>query len=430
MQQIEFSNLGEHFFTTTLANGLRVNILPKPKFHKTFAIFSTNFGAVDQTFIPVGQSKLKTYPSGIAHFLEHKMFEKADHDAFDLFGQYGADANAFTSYTKTSYLFASVGSVHENLDILLDFVQDPYFSEKSVAKEKGIIAQEINMYADEPDWRGQMGIIGNLFPDHPVHLDIAGTVGSIQDITAEQLYENYNTFYTPENMTLFISGPTDPETLVSWIEANQARKQFTPHDLPQRLAIDSQGNEDILPFRLAEMPISVAKSFVGIKGPMNSQINAAGLKTKIQLQLLLQMLFGVSSQNFANLYKNGLIDDSFGYESNYERTFNFALLYGDAEKPSQLSDQLLDLLEKGPTSPDLNQDHLERLKRKRIGSFLLNFNSVEAIANLYNTYDFGEATVFDVLNIIHETTIEDIVNLAKVYLDTKNASVFHVIPKQ
>lgn len=430
MQELNFSGLNETLYTTILDNGLKVSILPKKDFHKTFAILSTDFGSVDQTFMPLGQDKFKTYPMGIAHFLEHKMFEKEDHDAFDLFGKYGADANAFTSYTKTSYLFASTNHIHENLDILLDFVQEPYFSEQSVAKEKGIITQEIKMYDDDPNWRGQLGIIGNLFPEHPVRFDIAGTVDSIQEITAEQLYENYQTFYTPQNMTLFISGPTDPELLLTWINENQAKRHFESSQAPKRMAFNNQSSDDVILYRLAEMPITLAKSFVGVKGAFNSQINAAGLKQKIQLQLLFQMLFGVSSQNFAQLYKAGLIDDSFGYETSYERSFNFGLLYGDAKDPAVLSDRLLSLLEQASESPDLTEAHLQRLKRKRIGSFLLNFNSVESIANLYNTYDFKDATVFNVLDIIDATTIQDLKELASVYFETKNTSVYHVIPKK
>lgn len=430
MEEMQFADLGETLYSTRLSNGLRVNILPKKNFHKTFAIFSTDFGSVDQTFVPAGQSDFKTYPMGIAHFLEHKMFEKADHDAFDLFGQYGTDANAFTSYTKTSYLFSATSHIHENLDILLDFVQDPYFTPASVDKEKGIIAQEIKMYDDDPNWRGQIGIIGNLFPTHPVHCDIAGTVASIQDITADQLYENYRTFYTPENMTLFISGPVDPETLLAWIEANQARKTFTAASLPDRQPIDNQAADDVILYRLAEMPIQVAKAFVGVKGPFDSELNLAGLTQKIQLQLLFQMLFGASSQNFATLYDEGLVDDSFGYETNYERTFNFALMYGDVNEPSALSDRLLDLLDHATDSSDFTAAHLDRLKRKRIGSFLFSFNSVESIANLYSNYDFEEATVFNVLDIISKTTIEDLTALAQAYFQANNTSVFHVVPKK
>ncbi|MFD1672488.1 EF-P 5-aminopentanol modification-associated protein YfmH [Agrilactobacillus yilanensis] len=430
MAEIKFTGLGETLYSTRLANGLKVNILPKKDFHKTFAILSTDYGAIDQTFIPAGQTDFKTYPMGIAHFLEHKMFEKADHDAFDLFGQYGADANAFTSYTKTSCLFASTNHVHENLDILLDFVQDPYFSEQSVQKEKGIISQEIKMYDDDPNWRGEMGIIGNLFPNHPVRFDIAGSVDSIQNITAEQLYENYNTFYTPENMNLFISGPIDPEQLLTWINDNQSKKQFVSQELPKRADLGHQNPEDIILYRLTEMPISMAKAFVGVKGPFDTQMNLAGLKQKVQLQLLFQMLFGVSSKNFAELYQQGLIDDSFGYETSYERGFNFGLLYGDVQDPTVLSDKLLNLLERGATSDDLNEAHLERLKRKRIGTFLRHFNSVEAIANLYNNYDFGEGSVFNLLDIIQNTTIQELKDLAAAYFAINNTSVFHVIPKK
>ncbi|MCD2257264.1 EF-P 5-aminopentanol modification-associated protein YfmH [Agrilactobacillus fermenti] len=430
MKTINFSEIGEQLHQIVLDNGLQVNILPKQNYHKTFAILTTNYGSIDINFAPVGSAEVKHYPAGIAHFLEHKMFEKADHDAFDLFGKYGADANAFTSYTKTSYLFSSTDYVHENLDILLDFVQDPYFSEASVAKEKGIIAQEIKMYDDDADWRGEMGLIGNLFPNHPIHLDIAGTVQSIDQITPAALYEAYRTFYVPKNMNLFIASPLDPQQLATWIQENQATKHFEANKRPKRATLNDQSPEDIMIYRFAEMPVKRSKSFVGVKGPDESTIDRSGLVRKIKLQFLLQMLFGVSSQNFAELYRQGIVDDSFGFEVMYERSANFVMLYGDAEDPGKFSDTILNLLETAKDSPDLTAEHLQRLKQKRIGELLFSFNSLESIANLYNNNNFNEATIFDVWQIINDLTITDLQDLAAAYFLHDNTSVFHVVPKQ
>lgn len=179
MEKHQYSRFNETIYHQKLDNGLLVQMLPKKDFHKTYAILTVNFGSIDRTFVPKGKTEMRTVPDGIAHFLEHKMFEKEDHDAFDLFGKLGADSNAFTSFTQTSYLFSGSDHIHENIDVLLDFVQDPYFSEKTVEKEKGIIGQEISMYDDDPNWRLYFGILGNLYPNDPMHIDIAGTKESI-----------------------------------------------------------------------------------------------------------------------------------------------------------------------------------------------------------------------------------------------------------
>ena len=223
----DYAQIKETLYTETLANGLKVYLLPKNDFQKTYGLFTTDYGSIDNTFVPIGQEEMIEVPDGIAHFLEHKMFEKEDGDVFQKFGQQGASANAFTSFTKTSYLFSTTDQVTQNLETLLDFVQSPYFTKETVEKEKGIIGQEIQMYLDDPNWRLFFGILGNLYPKHPLHIDIAGTVASIAEITAEDLYTSYNTFYHPSNMTLFVVGKMDPEALMAFIRDNQAAKELS-----------------------------------------------------------------------------------------------------------------------------------------------------------------------------------------------------------
>ena len=186
-------------------------------------LFSTNYGSIDNIFGYAGE-ELKSVPDGIAHFLEHKLFEKEEGDVFQKFGDQGASANAFTSFTRTSYLFSASNRVKENLLTLLDFVQEPYFTPETVEKEKGIIGQEIQMYQDDPNWRQFFGILNNMYPKHPLHIDIAGTIESIAEITADDLYRCYETFYHPSNMTLFVVGDIDPNEMMTWIKENQATK--------------------------------------------------------------------------------------------------------------------------------------------------------------------------------------------------------------
>ncbi len=175
MQTIEFKQLDETLYYEKLSNGLEVYILPKKGFSKTYVTFTTKYGSVDRTFKPLGEDEVITVPDGIAHFLEHKMFEKEEGDVFQKFSEFGASANAFTTFARTAYLFSSTDNVLKNTETLLNFVQEPYFTEQTVNKEKGIIGQEINMYDDQPDYRVYFGTIENMFHNHPVKIDIAGT---------------------------------------------------------------------------------------------------------------------------------------------------------------------------------------------------------------------------------------------------------------
>lgn len=183
-----YESFNETLYTKVLKNGLKVNILPKKDYERAYGIITTDYGSIDNEFVPYAKNEMQKFPAGIAHFLEHKLFEKENYDAFELFGKYGADSNAFTSFTRTSYLFSASQNIKESLKILLDFVFDPYFSKKSVEKEKGIIGQEIMMYQDEPGWQLYSGILSNLYPQSALSDDIAGTVESISKITVEDLY--------------------------------------------------------------------------------------------------------------------------------------------------------------------------------------------------------------------------------------------------
>lgn len=224
MEKRTYAEFNQSLYETTLANGLKVRLIPMVGYHKTYAMLTTDFGALDRTLpAAVGGQSL---PAGLAHFLEHKLFEKADHDAFDLFGELGADSNAFTSFTQTSYLYSTTSNFRENLEVLLDFVQTPYFTAQTVAKEIGIISQEIKMYNDNPDSRLYMGMMGNLYPHDPLADDIAGTEESIKTITPELLYQTHAAYYRPEYLTLQVAGNLDPAETLAWIEQNQAAKQF------------------------------------------------------------------------------------------------------------------------------------------------------------------------------------------------------------
>ncbi|KRN28460.1 zinc-dependent proteinase [Lactobacillus selangorensis] len=430
MEKQIYARLGETLYSETLANGLQVHLLPRKGYHKTYAMFTTHYGSIDNEFVPIGTDKPVHVPDGIAHFLEHKMFDQKDHDVFETFGKYGADSNAFTSYTRTSYLFSCTDHVKQNLETLLDFVQEPYFTEQSVNKEKGIIAQEIQMYEDDPNWQLFSGILANLYPQHPVRLDIAGTVDSIQAITPDELYTAYNTFYNPSNMDLFVTGKLVPDEMMGWIRANQEAKEFPQAAPIQRFyPTEAEDGSDILPYRVLEMSVQRPKSIVGLKGLHRFPEDENGLKDELALNLLFQMLFGSSSKNYTRLYDAGTIDDSFGYEIDVDRSFNFATISGDANNAQEFSDAIIDILEHYPDSPELTNSHLQHVERGTIGKYLQSWNSLEAVANQFTDTNFGDANLFEVLPILDSLTLDDIKHTAAHYIDLDALSVFHILPK-
>ena len=225
-----YEKIGERLFTDILPNGLTVYYLPKADYNRTYGLFTTNFGSLDTSFVPLGESEFQTFPEGIAHFLEHKLFEKENEDAFARFGELGADANAFTNAYQTSYLFSTTQNLIPALTHLLDFVQTPYFSKQTVEKEQGIIGQEIQMYDDDPNWALYMGLLNTLYPDSSIAKDIAGTRETIATITPELLYAIHSAFYQPTQLTLHIVGHFNPEEILAVVKDNQFKKDLRqPH---------------------------------------------------------------------------------------------------------------------------------------------------------------------------------------------------------
>lgn len=430
MKEILKPLVNEKYYQEVLANGLEVTIIPKEGFQKTYAMFTTNYGSIDNQFVPIGTNEMIKVPDGIAHFLEHKLFEKEDGDVFQLFGQQGASANAFTSFTRTSYLFSSTEKVLENLTTLIDFVQEPYFTSETVEKEKGIIAQEIQMYQDDANWRQFFGIIGNLFPNHPLSIDIAGTVASIQDITAEDLHTCYQTFYHPANMNLLIVGNVSVEETFHLIKENQAKKTFADASAIKR-SFPEYSLADIIPSSSIEMPVSRPKVSVGVKGlPANTTAVRELLKTQLTGNFLCQLLFGDTSTHRQELYDSGLIDDSFGFEYSMDREFCFADFGDDSLKPEELAKTIKTILLNSQMDVNMSETHLALLKRKATGKYLQSLNSLEYIANKFSQMPFSDTSLFDTGEIISEIELSDIKILAKKLFTKEAMSEFYIYPQK
>ncbi|WP_017753823.1 EF-P 5-aminopentanol modification-associated protein YfmH [Calidifontibacillus oryziterrae] len=427
MEKITFDQLKEQLFHEKLPNGLEVFLLPKEGFNKTYATFTTKYGSIDNRFVPLGRSDEQQVPDGIAHFLEHKLFEKEDGDVFAEFSKHGASANAFTSFTRTAYLFSSTSNVKENLEILLDFVQSPYFSEQSVEKEKGIIGQEITMYDDNPDWRVYYGLIENMYKNHPVKIDIAGTIESISNITKDLLYTCYETFYHPSNMLLFVVGPINPEEMIQQIRDNQAKKQFARAPEIKRF-FDPEPLEVAEAKRILAMPVQTSKCLAGFKTKNPTRQGIELLQHELTVNVLLDLLFGKSSSNYEKLYDEGLIDDTFSFDYSEEYGFGFAMIGGDTENPDELSKRIQTITLNFDVN-SISKDYLSRIKKKKIGAFLRALNSPEYIANQFTRYQFNGMNLFDIVSVLEDIEMARLDEVAKEIFDEKCFTEFQVVPK-
>lgn len=427
METIEFQQLDETLYYKQLNNGLDVYILPKKGFSKTFVTFTTKYGSIDRTFVPIGETEPITVPDGIAHFLEHKMFEKEDGDVFQKFSEVGAQANAFTSFTRTAYLFSATDHIYKSTETLLNFVQEPYFTEETVNKEKGIIGQEITMYDDQPDWRLYFGAIENMYHNHPVKIDIAGTIDSIDGITAEHLYTCYNTFYHPSNMLLFVIGAVDPVEMMAFIEDNQNKKTFQePTDL-KRL-FDEEPTNVAEKERVLHMDVQKPKVYVGLKAKQVGLSGEEMLKHELAVQIGVECLFGRASSFYTDVYDNGLIDESYGYDFSLENGYGFALIGSDSEQPEQLAKLIKEKLAETEQGNLFTSEDVERIKRKKIGFFLRALNSIEFIANQFTRYKFNDMNLFDVVPVLETITVEDIEKAFKTIQGEEQQTVFTIMP--
>lgn len=381
---------GEH------STGLGVFVIPKPGFSKKYAVIGTKFGSVNNTFVPLGEDKAVTVPDGVAHFLEHKMFEQSDGtNAFDKFSLYGANANAYTSFTCTCYLFSCTEHFNENFEHLLSYVQDPYFTRENVSKEQGIIGQEIRMYDDEGSWQVSMNILRALYHNNPVRIDIAGTVESISEITKDTLYQCYNTYYNPSNMAITVCGDVDPDEIFALVEKNMRTDRPTG-------AVTSFFPEE---------PTSVYKTYIETKSSVALPLFAIGfkdnylkkgdemLRREIAINLICKLIAGKSSDLYSEMYSEGLINDEFGFDNMTEESFSCSVICGESSEPEKVQQKILgkihELREKG-----FDTDDFERLKKAMLGRFMRSFNDVEEIAGMVERNILNGVNIFNYVDII------------------------------
>jgi len=428
MEIKRYEQIDEVVYYEKLPNGLQVYLMPKAGFNKTYATFTTEYGSIDNHFIPIGETEAITVPDGVAHFLEHKLFEKEDYDVFGKFSRFGASANAYTTFSRTCYLFSATSDIETNVATLLDYVQDPYFTEATVEKEKGIIEEEIKMYDDNADFKAYFGILNNLHVNNPIKIDIAGTIESIYEITAEDLHTCYNTFYHPSNMILFIVGDINQDELINVIRKNQAAKNYADAPVIKRF-YPEEPNHIACKEKVVSMQVSTPKVFVGAKGIIDKNSTPQELlKIDLALDVMLEMVFGPSSDYYEHIIEEELTNDSFGFESTHEPISSFCLFGGDTLKPDEFVKSLKEKINSLKTVR-LTEDEFTRIKRKKTGQFLSAMNSVEFIANRFTEYAFNGLTLFDVVDALEDLTISDVNNVANTYFDEEMLTVFKIMPK-
>lgn len=413
MESIDYPTYHEKLFVSRLVNGMMVYIQPKPGFNKTAAILGVNYGSIDRSFRVNGEQVVQ--PAGIAHFLEHKMFDKKDYDVFELFNQTGARSNAYTSFTKTNFLFSTTESVQDNLNILLNFVQEPYFTAEKVQREKGIIDQEINMYQNDPDNQAYFTTISELYPDSTLAMDIAGTVQTVDQIQLADVQLAYQSFYRPDNMSLFITGKVDPEETLAWIEANQQTK---PKQKPQTLErlIDFSENK---PEKVHHVDMNVARSkaTVGLRGNDPVPSGRAGLRYEIGVSIMFDLFFGENAGEYDKLYHDGIIDDSFSWEFENERGFHFAILGCDTNQTVAFINRVRTIIHEIPSTILSKTQEFQLQKNEQLGNYIEMMDSEEAISGQFDGFIGEPVTIYDEVEILKDLTLQDVVEIANSFLD-------------
>ena len=411
----------EMVYRTRLSNGLTVALLPKKEFKEVYGSVTVQFGSVD-TLVTEVDGDVKEYPAGIAHFLEHKLFEREDaSDLMSAFTSLGADSNAFTSFTKTSYLFSATDHFLENLELLDELVTSAHFTEDSILREQDIIQQEREMYQDDPDSCLFFSTLANLYPGTPLATDIVGSEESISQINLTNLQENFTRFYKPVNMSLFFVGNFDVERVQDYFESKELKDLDVQEVVREKLVLQDVKQTDSM-----RMEVSSPKLAIGIRGKQEVA-EADCYRYHILLKLLFAMMFGWTSDRFQKLYESGKIDASLSLEIEVTSRFHFVMLTMDTKEPVALSHQFRKAIRNFTKDLDITEDHLDIIKREMFGEFFSSMNSLEFIATQYDAFENGE-TIFDLPKILQEITLEDVLDAGHHLIDDGDIVDFTIFP--
>lgn len=420
-KQIFESSIEESYIKATHPSGLDIYIMEKPQYSSSYALFGTKYGSIDTKFSKNAGEQISV-PEGIAHFLEHKLFESEDGDAFTKYAKTGAMANAFTSFDRTCYLFSCSDKFYENLDILLGFVQSPYFTQQTVKKEQGIIAQEIKMYDDSPSWRVMFNMLMNMYHCHPVRIDIAGTVESIAQIDSELLYKCYDTFYNPSNMFICIAGNVDADKILKQIESRIIEREpavITRGEFEEPQTVVNNYVEQ-------EFAVSMPIFCLGYKQKITTPYRR--LKSKICVNLLLEIICGDASPLYARLMNEGLINDEFDFEYFTGHGYAAVIFEGESENPKLVADAIKQEIAR-IRNEGIEKKLFSAVKCGMYGNAVRKFNSVENVATMLTECAMYDYNLFDEIKLLKTVTYDDVLKRLDVF-DDENAVLSVIKPME
>lgn len=412
--------INESYTVLTHSSGLKIFVCEKPEFSGCYAVFGTKYGSIDNSFRKKGEEEFIDVPEGIAHFLEHKLFESEDGDAFAKYAKTGASANAYTSFDKTCYLFSCSDKFEESFEVLLDFVQHPYFTQATVEKEQGIIGQEISMYDDSPDWIVLFNTLESLYHNNPVRINIAGTAQTIAKINADLLYQCYHTFYNLQNMFIVVCGNVSTDTVVDLCEKHLKEQDgFEVETKPY-----NEPYEIVRSYKEQQMPVAIPQFMLGIKMDCEGYLPT---KERIEISMLISLLVGSQSKLYNQMLSDGLINKEFGASLFDGRNFASILFSGESKVPNKvvetLKETILTLQKDG-----IDPEEFELIRKQYYGRYIMAFNNVEGIGDALTDCACDGSGLFDEISIFEKMTVNDLNQRLKTAFDLNRCALSVITP--
>lgn len=421
LERLNYDHIGQDVYQTVLENGLNLVIIPKPGYKETVGLIQVGYGGVDTEFTVVDKP-VKT-PNGLAHFLEHQMFEHEDKGDFSqLFTSLGSDSNAFTSLVATSYYFSGLDKVKECLELLQDLVSQARFTDQSIRKEKSVIKQEIDMYQDDPDYRLYSGLLSQLYPQSPLSEDIAGTPAGIDGISREDLNLAFETFYQPQLMTLLVVGDVDVDEVYSWVKEKQLSCQHTVNSIlvKHELTLLPVVKKDSL-----TMEVGMPKLGVGFRLPI---FQGSLIKYRLALRLYLNMILGWTSKTYQDWYDSGRIDDSFDVQIEVNDRFQFVMILLDTKEPIAMATKIKQAVKKVAQNKDISEEHLYTLKKEIYGDFVASLDRLDDLAMAYLDHARPMESFFDFPDHLTELTLDEVLSLGQEAFKLAEIAEFTIFP--
>ena len=425
MKIIESSRIKEKAYIEKLENGMTVIIIPKQNTKKKYVIWGTHFGSIDNHFIMPQTGEEVYIPDGVAHFLEHKMFEQPNGtNSLDTLMALGIDANAYTTNDHTAYLFECTAHFEEGLNELMDYVQHPYFTDQNVEKEKGIIGQEITMYDDDPGWQLYINTMDCLYKENPIKIDIAGTIESISKITPDVLYKCYNTFYHPSNMTMVLCGDFKPEQILEEI-----KKRLLPKENQGEIKRIYTSKEETInkTEKIVKMEVSTPMFMIGYKDMDDSKDNK--IQKHIATEILLNMIIGKSSNLYQELYEAGAILAQPDLDYEFSEQYAHILISGFSKEPKLVKQKIEETIQNIKNN-GLDEEHFKRIKKKIYGDYVIEYNSVSDIGRMFLADSMKGLNSFDYIEEFETVTKEYTENVLNEVFKEENEVISIIEPNE